>query len=91
MKFISFSYNKHSNLLLQFPGFTKPYTQKRLAVYHLEAVLIPIKDSNTEANSYTCLVPSKEYLEMTDENYISFTTLNVYILDMNTSVTLLFG
>ena len=49
------------------------YTQKHLAPYQLETVPVPIRDNNTEANFYTWLQFSEEYLATTEENYISFT------------------
>ena len=47
---------------------------KLVALYHLEPVPVTIKDSNSEANSYTWLKPRKDYLAMTEENYISLTS-----------------
>ena len=67
MKLVSFGYDKDFNLFLQFPIFIEPYTQKPLALYQLETVPVPIKDNNTEANSYSWLQPRKDYLAMTEE------------------------
>ena len=57
-------------MLLQFLVFLECYTQKPLTLYQLETVAVPIEDSNTEANSYTCLQLIKDYLAMTEKNYI---------------------
>ena len=57
MKIISFSCDRDFNLVLQFPDFIEPYTQKPLALHQLEAVPVPIKYKNTEANSYLWLQP----------------------------------
>ena len=74
MKLVSFGYDKDFNLLLQCQVLIEPYTQKPLALYQLEEVPVPIKDTNTEANSYTWLQLKKDYLAMTEENYISLTS-----------------
>ena len=47
MKLSSFVYDKDFNLLLQFPVFMEPYTQKPVALYQLETAPFPIKDNNT--------------------------------------------
>ena len=64
MKLVSFSYDTDFNLLLQFPIFMELYTETPLAMYQLETGLVPIKDNNTEANSYNWLQPRKDYLAM---------------------------
>ena len=38
---------------LQFPVFVQPYTEKRLIMYQIETVLIPILDENEQVHSYT--------------------------------------
>ena len=73
MKLISFGYDEDFNLLLQFPSFTDPYTQKPLALYQLTIVSVPIKEYNTGINTYTWLQPRKDYLS----NYIPLTTVEV--------------
>ena len=70
MKLVSLGHDKAFNLLLQFLGFIELYIQKPFALYQLEAVPFPIKDNNTEANSYTWLQPRKDYLAMIEDNYI---------------------
>ena len=42
-------------------------------MYQLETVPVPIKDNDTKANLYTLLQLRKDYLAMTEENYISLT------------------
>ena len=46
MKLISLGYDKDFNLLLQFPEFIEPYTQKPLALYQLKTIPVPIKNKN---------------------------------------------
>ena len=55
MPLITFSIDKDMNLIIQFPVFVQPYTQKPLILYQLETVLIPNLDKNTKAQSYTHL------------------------------------
>ena len=68
MQMVSFSYDKDFNFLLQLPVFIEPYFQDPLSLYQIETVPIPIKDINTEANSYSWLWLRKVYLAMTEEN-----------------------
>ena len=53
MQLITFGIDKDMNLVIQFPLFIQPYTQKPLILYQLETVPVPILDTNTEAQSYT--------------------------------------
>ena len=53
MPLITFGINKDMNLIIEFPVFVKPYTQKPLILCQLETVPIPILDKNTKAQSYT--------------------------------------
>ena len=59
------------NLIIQFPVFVQPYTQKPLILYQLETVPIPILDNNTKAQSYTHLQIRKPYIALNSETYIS--------------------
>ena len=61
------------NLVIQFPVFIQPYIQKPLTLYQLETVLVPILDTNTDAQSYTQLHVNKPYIALNSETYISFT------------------
>ena len=49
MPLATFAIHKDMNLILQFPVFIQPYTQKPLILYQLETVPVPILDKNTEA------------------------------------------
>ena len=59
------------NLVIQFPVFIQPYTQKPLILYQLETVPVPILDQNTKAQSYTHLRVKKPYIALNSETYIS--------------------
>ena len=53
MKLVTFGIDNKRNLIVQFPVFIQPYTQKRLIMYQIETVLVPILDKNEQAQSYT--------------------------------------
>ena len=53
MKLVMFGIDNQRNLIVQFPVFVQPYTLKRLVMYQIETVLVPILDENEQAYSYT--------------------------------------
>ena len=55
MPLITFSIDEDMNLIIQFPVFVQPYTQKLLILYQLEMVPVPVLDKDTNAHSYTHL------------------------------------
>ena len=61
MQLITFGIDKDTNLVIQFPVFIQPYTQKPLVLYQLETVSVPILDRNNEAQSYMHLQVRKPY------------------------------
>ena len=71
MQLITFSIDKDMNLVVQFPVFIQPYTQKLLILYQLKTVPVPILDRNNEAQSYTHLWARKPYIALNSETYIS--------------------
>ena len=71
MQLVTFGIHKDMNLVIQFPVFIQPYTQKPLILYQLETVPIPILDRNTKAQSYTHLRIEKPYIALNSETYIS--------------------
>ena len=73
MQLVTFGIDKDVNLVIQFPVFIHPYTQKTLILYQLETVPVLILDTNTEAQSYTDLKIRKPYLAFNSETYISLT------------------
>ena len=73
MQLVTFGIDKDMNLVIQFPIFIQPYTQKSLILYQLETVPVPILDRNVEAQSYTHLRIKKPYLALNSETYISLT------------------
>ena len=52
MQCITFGIDKDMNLVVQFPVFIQPYTQRPYVFYQLETVPVPILDKNNEAQSY---------------------------------------
>ena len=71
MPLITFGIDKDMNLIIQFPIFVQPYTQKPLILYQLKMVPIPILDQNIKAQSYTHLQIKKLYIALNSETYIS--------------------
>ena len=73
MRLVTFGIDREMSLVIQFPVFIQPYTQKPLTLYLLETVLVPILDTNTDAQSYTQLHVNKPYIALNSETYISLT------------------
>ena len=71
MKLVMFGIDNHRNLIIQFPVFIQPYTQKRLIIYQIETVPVPILDENEQAQSYTKLKIEKPYIALNEETYIT--------------------
>ena len=71
MQLVTFGIDKDMNLVIQFPVFIQPYTQKPLILYQLETVPICISDQNTKAQSYMHLQIRKPYITLNSETYIS--------------------
>ena len=46
MKLVTFGIDNQRNLIVQFPVFFQPYTQKRLIMYQTETVPVLIMDEN---------------------------------------------
>ena len=71
MQLVTFGIDKDMNLIIQFPVFIQPYTQKPLILYQLETVPVSVLDRNTKAHSYTHLKIKKPYIALNSETYIS--------------------
>ena len=71
MKLVTFGIDNQRNLIVQFPVFIQPYTQKRLVMYQIETVPIPILDENKQVHSYTELKIEKPYITLNEEMYIT--------------------
>ena len=74
MKLVTFGIDNQRNLIIQFPVFVQPYTEKRLIMYQIETVLVPILDENEQAHSYTELKIEKPYIALNKETYITLCT-----------------
>ena len=74
MKLVTFQIDNKRNLIVQFPVFVQPYTQKRLIMYQIETVPVPILDENEQAHSYTELKIEKLYIVLNKEMYITLCT-----------------
>ena len=71
MQLVTFRVDKDMNLIIQFPIFIQPYTQKSLILYQLETVPVPILDRKNEAQSYMHLHVIKPHIALNSETYIS--------------------
>ena len=71
MPLITFNIDKAMKLIIQFPVFVQPYTQKPLILYQLEMVHVPVLDKNTNIQPYTHLQIRKPYIPLISETYIS--------------------
>ena len=71
MKLVTFGIDRNRNLIIQFPVFVQPYTQKPLTVYQIETIPVPILDMNEVADSYTWIRIDKPYIALNPDTYIS--------------------
>ena len=71
MKLVTFGIDNKRNLIMQFPVFIQSYTQKRLIMYQIETVPVPISDKNEQAQLYTELKVEKPYIALNKETYIT--------------------
>ena len=71
MKLVTFGIDNQRNLIVQFSVFVQPYTQKRLIMYQIKTVPLPILDENEQAHSYTVLKIEKPYIVLNKETYIT--------------------
>ena len=55
MKLLTFGIDNQRNVIIQIPLFVQPYTLKKLTMYQIETVPVPILDENEEVQSYTQL------------------------------------
>ena len=53
MQLVTFHIDREMNLVIQFPVFIQTHIQKPITLFQLETVLVPILDTNTDAQSYT--------------------------------------
>ena len=78
MKLVTFGIDKKRNLIIQFLVFVQLYTQKRLIMYQIETVPVPILDQNEKAQSYTQLKIEKPYIALDAETYITLRTQELH-------------
>ena len=71
MKLFTFGIDEKIYLIVQFPVFVQSCTQRRLVIYQIETVPVPILDRNDQVQSYTQLKISKPYIALNTETYIT--------------------
>ena len=74
MKLVTFRIDNQRNFIVQFHVFVQPYTQKRLIMYQIGTILVPILDVKEQAHSYTELKIEKPYIALNKEMYITLCT-----------------
>ena len=72
MKLVTFGIDNQRNLIVQFPVSMQPYTWKRLIMYQIETVPVPILDENIQVHSYNELKIEKPYIALNEETYICY-------------------
>ena len=72
MKLVTFGIDNKRNLIVQFPVFVQLYTQKRLIMYQIETVPVPILDKNEQAQSYTEVKVEKTVYHFKQGNIYNF-------------------
>ena len=71
MKMATFAVDQEMHsLIVVFLAFIKDYKQPPLALFEIESVLVPIKDKNKQADSYSQVVIEKPYIAMGKDDYI---------------------
>ena len=71
MKLVTFGIDQDRNLIIQFPVFVQPYTQKPLTLYQIETIPVQILDMNKRADAYTWIRTDKPYIALNLDTYIS--------------------
>ena len=73
-----FGIDDQRNLIIQFPVFVQPYTQRHLILYQMETVPVPNVDENKWAQFYTYLKINRAYMALNSETYIIENTRTGY-------------
>ena len=71
MKLVPFGIDRDRNLIIQYPVFVQPYTQKPLTLYQIETIPVRILDMNEKADSYIWIRIDKPYIPLNPDTYIS--------------------
>ena len=71
MKLVTTGIDQDRNLIIQFPVFIQPYTQKPLTQYQIETIPVLILDMNKRADSYTWIRIDKPYIDLKLDTCIS--------------------
>ena len=74
MKLVMFGIDQNRNLIIQFPVFVQPYTQKPLTLYQVETIPVLILYMNKRADSYTWIRIDKPHITLNPDTYISIWT-----------------
>ena len=71
MKMVTFVVDQQTHsLIVVYPAFIKDYKQPPLALFEIESVLVPIRDKNKLADSFSQVVIEKPYIAAGKDYYI---------------------
>ena len=71
MKMVAFAVDQQMHfLIVVFLAFIKDYKQPPLALFEIKSVLVPIKDKNKQADSYSQVGIEKPYIAAGKDYYI---------------------
>ena len=82
MKMVTFVVDQQMHsLIVVFPAFIKDYKEQPLALFEIESVLVPIKDKNKQADSYSQVIVEKPYIAAGKNYYIQLcmTKLSIHV------------
>ena len=71
IKLVMFGIDRYRNLIIQFPVFVQPYTQKPLTLYQVETIPVLILDMNEKADLYMGIRIDKPYIALNPDTYIA--------------------
>ena len=83
MQLVTFSIDKDMNLIIQFPVFIQPYTQKPLILHQLETVPVLILDKNTMGSVIHTLASQRALHCFKFRDLYLFETAGVKIMQKN--------
>ena len=72
MKLVTSGIDRDENLVIQFPVFIKPYTQKPLILYQIETVPVLTVDQDSQVDSCTHLQIDRPCIAL---NSVTYTTI----------------
>ena len=82
MKLVMFGIDQYRYLIIQFPVFVQPYTQKPLTLCQVETIPVSILDMNKRTDSYTWIRKDKPYIALNPDTYLY--TISIWTEELRT-------